>query len=165
MASKKGHVWTSNSSKRLASPFALTAQSVGFTRVQSDANIYLHFELLVIIFVYVDDLLVLGIRTSIDKIFKLLNDRFLIKRTGHLNDDGSTARFLGRVLKRVGDSIRFHMDSNYLEAEFEHYDVNTCRPVTIPGTSTVKRLVDGDEPLDAQGHKKYRSTVGKLQWL
>lgn len=26
-------------------------------------------------------------------------------------------------------------------------------------------MIDGDEPLDNQGHTKYRSTVGKLQWL
>ena len=130
--------------------------------MQSYANVYVHFELLVSIFVYVGDLMILGAKLAINKVFEMLNSRFLIKRTGNLNDDGSIARFQGRQLKRVGDAIKFYMDSTFLEDEFEHYELKRSRPVNTPGSSSSKRSVDGDEALDQEVHKRYRSTFGRL---
>ena len=145
--------------------FAAQLQSMGFTRMQSDANVYINFELVVIIFVYVDDLIVMGVKASVSKVFELLNQKFLIKRVGNLNDEGSVARFLGRRLKRIGDSIKFYMDLNFLEEDFEYYDLKRSRPVNTPGSSSIKRIIDGDEALDQKAHKRFRSTVGRLQWI
>ena len=52
--------------------------------------------------VYVDDLLILGEQP--DYIMNLLQNEFLLKETSRL-DDGQTADFLGRTIRREGDSF------------------------------------------------------------
>ena len=128
--------------------FAQVMHSLGFTRLQSDANVYIHYVKCIIGYVYVDDLLLLGHPAVIDEMIELLKKHFLIKHTGELDSDGSKARFLGRCLKRVGDSIVFYMDENYLLQEFKDCLLDRCKPASTTGTQDVKRIQDGDEALD-----------------
>ena len=38
------------------------------------------------------------------------------------------------------------------------------KPTTLPGTSGLKRIQDGDEAASSEEHAAYRKAVGKLQW-
>ena len=145
--------------------FAHVLHTLGFHRCQSDANVYIHYIKCVIIYAYVDDLLMLGTAVALDQILELIKEHFLIKYTGELDTEGSKARFLRRCLKRAGDSIILYMDENYLSEEFKDYSLEKCRPANTTGTSEVKRIQDGDEALDDIEHRRYRRSVGRLQWI
>ena len=63
---------------------------MGFTRLQSDANLYVKKEGQIYILVYVDALLMTGPHKLIKKIIALLKDKFHLKITGDLDSDSST---------------------------------------------------------------------------
>lgn len=46
-----------------------------------------------------------GKEDDIKQVFSKLRERFLLKETGRLNNDGDKTRFLGRNLERRGDTI------------------------------------------------------------
>ena len=144
---------------------AQVLRELGFTRLQSDANVYINHIKKVIIYAYVDDLLTLGTSSALDEMIILIKKYFLIKLTGQLNEEGSKSRFSGRSLKRTGDSIHVYMEENYLTSEFKEYQLEKRRPTSTTGTHDVKRIQDGDECLDELEHRKYRRSVGSLQWI
>ena len=144
--------------------FASILIALGFKRLQSDANIYVHFEYCLFLLAYVDDLLIIGPLKWVEKILAELALKLLIKATGNLDHEGAQVRFLGRRLTRRGDSIIFEMDPDYLNNEFDYHGLLNCRPANTTGSKEIKRMVDGDEPLDREEHKRYRTAVGRLQW-
>ncbi len=117
------------------------------------------------IFVYVDDLLIIGDLAKVQNTLQTLGKIFCLKDVGSLDKGGSSIVFLGRELKRVGDSIAFKMKTGYLDADFENFRLMNCRSATVPGSSTVKHMYDGDEALAVAAHRYYRQIVGRLQWL
>ena len=67
--------------------FAWVLQLVGFTRLKSDPNVYVHNTLMIILLAYVDDLLVFGIKEDIFTVIEKIQEHLLIKHTGSLNND------------------------------------------------------------------------------
>ena len=65
--------------------WASILMSIGFLRLQYDANIYMHLELVVYILAYVDDLMIIGTNIAIRQVLPLLQKHFLIKETGNLD--------------------------------------------------------------------------------
>ena len=55
--------------------------------------------------------------------------------------------------------------SQYIEALLTMYNLDKCRPATTTGNSQLKPTVEDEEPLSPEEHSKYRTAVGKLQWL
>ena len=53
-----------------------------------------------------------------------------------------------------GCAHEFYMDLNFLEDDFEYYDLKRSRPVNTPGSSSIKRIIDGDESLDQKGSQQ-----------
>ena len=139
--------------------------SIGFLRLQSDANVYMHLELIVYILAYVDDLMNIGTLLAIRQVLPLLQKHFLSKDTGNLDHEGSSVVFLGRHLTRSGDSIKFKTKGDYLMEEFTGYNLNKCQRATTPGVSSIKRPTDGMNLLTPEEHSRYRRTVGILQWI
>jgi len=138
---------------------------MGFHRLQSDANVYVWFEKCIYLLAYVDDLLIIGPLEFIKDFVIELGKRLLIKCTGNLDQEGSRVRFLGRILIRRGDSIVLEIDPDYFQPDLEHYGLSKCKPSNTPGSNELKRVANGDEPLDAQAHRRFRQAVGKLQWI
>ena len=63
---------------------------MGFRRLKSDSNVYVHGMLQVIVLAYFDDLMVFGDPSHIAQLDEQLQAKFLIKRTGELNTEGQT---------------------------------------------------------------------------
>ena len=91
--------------------------------------------------------MVIGRRENIENVLTDLKSYFLIKYTGELNSEGSSVTFLGRILKRVGDSVLFMMKDGYLDAEFEEFGLTRCKGSSTPGSKGVKRPLDGTDLL------------------
>ncbi|MCP4192560.1 MAG: hypothetical protein GY768_18250, partial [Planctomycetaceae bacterium] len=161
---KKAMYGLRSSPKDWQTHFAKIMSTLGFRRLQSDANVYVDTVRGVYILVYVDDLLVLGDVTVVQTVIGRLANEFLLKRIGALDKDGSMSTFLGRELRRMGDAIAVRMKDGYLDSEFEQYRLMNCRAATTLGSNNLKHLAGGDEALDVQEHRAYRRTVGKLQW-
>ena len=98
-------------------------KELGFRRLPSDLNVYVNSKTGVFILAYVDDLMILGPKEAVDAIFKEMNKKFLIRKTGSLDEDGAEADFLGRKLRREGDSISFRMNSKYLDQFIEYFNL------------------------------------------
>ena len=81
--------------------FAWVLNLLGFIRLKSDSNIYLHPLLCLILLAYVDDLLIFGLKENIFRVVEQIKEHLLVKHTGSLNADGDRIRFLGRWLQRV----------------------------------------------------------------
>ena len=64
--------------------FAQVRKNLGFNHLQSDANVYINHIEKVIIYAYVDDLLMIGASVALDEMLKLIETHFLIKFTGEL---------------------------------------------------------------------------------
>ena len=100
----------------------------------------------------------------VQKTIELLRTKFLLKVTGGLNEEGATATFLGRKLKRVSDGIVLYGTKDYYQSDLEFFGLTKAKPVSVPGSSALRKLFDGDEPVSAEEHSAYRRAVGKLQW-
>ncbi len=57
------------------------------------------------------------------------------------------------------------MKPGYLDEDFEYYKLPNCRVVATPGSTGIKRMIDGSEALGPAEHQHYRRSVGRLQWL
>ena len=118
--------------------FASVLRDLGFVRMQSDANVYVHHNNQVYILAYVDDLLLIGPASNVASVLVSLHEQFLLKATGSLDEDQSKAAFLGRNLVRHGDSISFHCVDNYVQHDFSHFGLSKCKPSPTPGNSSMK---------------------------
>ena len=91
--------------------------------------------LTVIILVYVDDLVVFGDILHIQRILQKPFLVFLVKETGHLNEDGANARFIGRVLQIRGDGILIYEDQEYFNQVRNEFDLIDCKETSTAATS------------------------------
>ena len=144
--------------------FAEQLQAMGFKRLKSDGNVYVHTHLQVIVLAYVDDLMVFGNKDHIFIIKTKLNSVFLIKETGNLNNEGSKVRFLGRILQRKDCGILMYEDENYYMEILKEHSMEKCKETNTPSPATSTPTADAEDLVDTDRHSLYRRTVGKLQW-
>ena len=82
---------------------------LGFTRLNSDSCVYVHFELLIILFAYVDDLMALYTQREVFlKVLTELKKHLLLKIVGELNREGQEVYFLGRIFRRTNTAPQIH---------------------------------------------------------
>ena len=131
----------------------------------TDACMFTHYGKKLYLLLYVDDLLLL-VKEAQDKewFFKELGSHVLLKHTGHLKP-GTTLKFLGRMLTHRGDNILITPIPLYMTELLQMYNLDQCKPITTTGNSQLKPTVEEEEQLSTAEHSKYRTAVGKLQWL
>ena len=146
--------------------FASTLQSLGFTRLRSDANVYVQFRFMIVILAYVDDLMLLGKHDDIKNMYEQLAKQFIMKVTGRLDNDGDEVKFLGRILRRCIDAVYFTMPDGYFDEAFNMFKLGkgSTNFAKTPGSKTEKSTAN-DDLLNAADHRLYRRFVGKLQWV
>jgi hypothetical protein len=138
---------------------------MGFRQSATDACLFINDEKKMYLLLYVDDLLLLNKTTEDMKwFFAELGKHVLLKHTGSLTA-GTTLKFLGRQLTHRGDNILVQPLAHYIEELLQMYNLDNCRPATTTGNSQLKPTVEDEEPLSPEEHSKYRTAVGKLQWL
>ena len=115
--------------------FAWVLLQVGFTRLKSDSNVYLHTAFMVVLVAYVDDLMMFGLNEKIILIVESLKEHLLIKATGNLNTEGARVRFLGRWFQRVGSSLHMYEEATYYNNILKDMGLESCRSASTPGPS------------------------------
>ena len=114
--------------------------------------------------VYVDDLLVLGDKTTVDSTFEAIQKQVLLKHIGYL-EPGKPQQFLGRNIDRCGNYCNLGLKDSYIDNMIEESGVNNCNSVNTPGIAHYKPTIEDEALLGHEQHKRYRRIVGKLQWL
>eukprot|EP00435_Cladocopium_sp_Y103_P040930 s145_g11.t1 len=127
---------------------------LGMKRCKTDANLYCH-EVCPVLRVCGDDPL-------IDEFIKKLSEEVLLKVEGHLTP-GTSATFLGRTLRRNGDSIDISISGEYVDKMLDMYGMKNCEPVQTTGSTTTK-MTEFPQPLGTAEHKLFRAAVGKLSY-
>ncbi len=171
---KPGHVWKllkalyglRSAPKHWADHFADVLKSkLGFNRSKTDSCLYWHPELKIYALVYVDDVFSVAENDDQkDRFFEELVKHVVIRQTGVLTA-GKQLKFLGRKLIHRGDHLLVKCLDGYIEELLELYGMKDCKGVGTTGTSLIKCPLNGEEPLDWEGHSLYRTAVGKLIWL
>jgi len=136
-----------------------------FKRSKTDSCFYYHTALKIYALVYVDDIfLVTENDDQKDWFFEELVKYVMIRQTGVLTA-GKTLKFLGRKLIHRGDHVLVKCLDGYITDVLALYNMEHCKGGNTTGTSLVKCPLNGDEALDWDGHRLYRTAVGKLIWL
>ena len=108
-----------HSSKLWQQHFASVMEKNNFRCMKSDPNLYVHESKKLYVLAYVDDLMFLGscadVSTLIADLQKIQKD-LLLKATGTL-DEGNSATFLGRNLKRTSTLISVGMSPATIPAD------------------------------------------------
>ena len=143
--------------------FASVMEKNNFRRMKSDPNLYVHESKKLYVLAYVDDLMFFGSCADVSTLIADLQKDLLLKVTGTL-DEGDSATFLGRNLKRTSTFISVGMSPSYIDAMLELYGLTQCRHALAPGSDALRKNFDV-EPLEPEDHKRYRRAVGQLLWL
>ena len=53
----------------------------------------------------------------------------------------------------------------YFQEDYEYWGIKSSKPTSTPGSSSLKRRLDGDEAASPMDHKQFMKTAGKLQWI
>ena len=117
---------------------AQVLQELRFKRLKSEPNVYTLPTRDCYIMVYVDDLLVLGDPTIVNKTLEAIQQRVLLKHIGYIEPQ-QPQQFLGRIIKHNGDHITVGLADSYINNVIEE----ASRTATL----------------------WHRRVVGKLQWL
>ena len=84
---------------------------MGLRRLQSEPNVYTNGNLYIM--VYVDDLMFIGQPDEVDRIFKEIQDKMLLRPTGTCTP-GRSVDFLGRRITNKGDNFEITLNDNYI---------------------------------------------------
>ena len=161
---KKAMYGLKNSPKLWQDHFASTMVELGYTRMKTDPNLYHNKTTGHYILAYVDDLLMVGPGQTNTHAAKQIQTKLLLKITGTLTES-TPLKFLGRIITYNDNSIHITMPPDYIDNMLQEHGMTTAKAATTTGTSTTKRINDGDTPLDDDEHKLFRRSTGKLLWL
>ena len=135
---------------------------LGLRRLQSEPNVYTNGNLYIM--VYVDDLMFIGQPDEVDRIFKEIQDKMLLRPTGTCTP-GKSVDFLGRRITNKGDNFEITLNDNYITDILKEANLLKATPAVTPGATTTTTTPEQEELLDKDEHAQYRRVVGKLQWL
>ena len=100
------------------------------------------------ILVYVDDLFVVGHSTACQRLFHSITSHFLVKLTGDLNSEGASVSFLGRHLRRLGESVRIRSSSHYIPGILDLFHLSNANGDVTLGTKALRAVRLDDTAFD-----------------
>ena len=103
--------------------FAEVLQDMGGRRFKSDSNLYYFSEYKCFMLVYVDDVMIVGLRAR--DLFTKMQEKVLLRETGELTP-GKSAKFLGRVLHHAGTTIFMRCTNGYIQNMLEQVRLREC---------------------------------------
>ena len=143
---------------------AQVLQELRFKRLKSEPNVYTSPTRDCYIMVHVDDLLVLGDPTIVNKTIEAIQQRVLLEHIGYIEPQ-QPQQCLGRITEHNGDHITTGLADSYINNIIEEASLKNCNPVATPGIAHYKPTAEDEALLDKEQHKRHRRAVGKLHWL
>ena len=140
-----------------------TKSKLHLKRLLSDSACYFDRARRLALLKHVDDGMIVAGEKESDKFIEELGEHFLLKPTGFLKV-GEPAKFLGRWFERVQVGFDFWVDPALLKSLLAELGLTTCAGVPTPGVKAEQRK-EGETPLYADEAVKFRTGVGKLQFI
>jgi histone deacetylase 1/2 len=134
---------------------------LGFVSSKADTSlfIYAHHGVQIFMLVYVDDIVIAGSSvTVVDRVVQTLSGTFPIKDLGPLE------YFLGIEASSTAKGLVLTQHKYALDL-LHRANMESCRSVTTPMSSTDKLSREAGHPLGPDDAFSYRSLVGGLQYL
>ena len=133
----ESNLWAKKQPKRLAKPPGRSPATLGLQRSTAEPNIFMTPTRDCYLPVCVEDLLFLGEKQVVDKLFTAIQQQLLLRPTGTLGP-GNTVSFLGRNITTNGDSYDISLSQDYVANILEENNMLNCNPAPAPGTSALK---------------------------
>lgn len=134
-----------------------TLNKLGFTQLQSDTAVFIHYTKQVIVIAYVDDMLVMGPRLKeVQKFKKDLSESY------EITDLGELKYFLGiRILRNRDQRTLTLLQDAYIKRVLETKGYHNCKPAStpLPAGSLIKAM-PYDQTANETDKRNYGSTVG-----
>ena len=131
---------------------------LGFMRSNAEAGIYMRGRLILLI--WVDDILAIGMKEDVDKITRELKEELNIKDMGELKE----GTFLGMTVRRkCGDRRIYLGQRGYINKILERFGMDKANEVSTPienGVKFNKRETD-EEKADRQ---RYQELIGSVNY-
>ena len=136
--------------------------TIGFQQIQSDNCILINNIQTVYISVYVDDILVIGAESEVNKIVENLKNKFDTKDLGEINF------LLGIKVEKLQKGL-WLSQSVYAKELLERFSMSNCKPVSTPSDANV-RLSKSQSPNTAEDREimknvPFREAIGGLNYL
>ena len=93
------------------------------------------------------------------------SDDFLFRVTGDMNSEGACVPFLGRHIRRFGDSVRIRSSTHYIIGIFDLFHLSNAQGAATLGATSLRAARVVDTALDPVEHRFHRAVVGQLQHL
>ena len=142
--------------------FACAIESIGFKSIYSDPCVYVYGsgKEYVVLSIYVDDVLLLGVDPSVVK-----NIREQLMNKFSMTNLGSASLVLGMEIEQ-GDGYIKVSQGNYVNSILRKFDFHDSNPAPTPGVGKpLQSNPDGAVYLDKSGTKRYQEIVGTLMYL
>ena len=151
--------------------------SLGFQSCITQPCVFHHPEKDLRVVTHVDDFLCGGPKENLKWLRKSLQKEFELKSEilGNGHDDVQDATFLGRSIKWRKHGIEIEGDSKHVQLLLKEWDMETCRPVSSPGTADEKTtaMVNGRDttperpadPMPPEAATRYRRAAARLNYM
>lgn len=126
----------------------------GFTRSKHDFCLYFSKEISVILLIYVDDILITGVKDNIETIVQGLKEEFEVK------DFGFPKTFLGMEIEKLENGIKIKQ-KRQINKMLEKFGMKECKGVTTPIVKGYQ--LDQSEPVTTE--VPYRQLIGALMFV
>ena len=123
---KKAMYGLRSSPKAWQDYLAEVLQKLSFVRLKSEPNVYTNATRDCYIMVYVDDLLALGDKTTVDSTFEAFQKQVLLKHIGYL--EPGKPQF-GRNIDHFGNYCNLGLKDSYIDNMFEESGMTNCNTV------------------------------------
>ena len=90
---------------------------------------------MVVLVAYADDIMVFGTSDALGTRLKAMQEHFLLKQIGSLDEDSSSLMFLGRNLLREGSAIHMTNLPGYLAEVYAQLNMTFGGATATPGGS------------------------------
>ena len=114
--------------------------------------------------VHVDDGLLGGYESHVDKTVAALKEKYKLECSPPLKNVGDQLRFLKRTLEIVPEGLRIVLDSKYVEKILQVLGISSPRARKVPSTTDLTNL-DETEKLDEMWTGRYRAALGCLLYI
>lgn len=134
--------------------FTKSLKSAGYLQSEADNCLFISKDKLSAIAIYVDDCVIIGNRTDVDRIKKVLNSNFMMKDLGPVN------KIIGIEIERTTNETKIHQ-AGYIRDLIAKFRMEDAKESETP------ILVNNNEDVSKRIHTidQYQSLVGSLIYV
>ena len=128
---------------------------------------FFHKEKNIRVVVHGDDFIIEGAECDLRWVEAILRKKFIVKKRAMLGPertDDKVADILNRFVEWKDEELWYEAGPRHVEKMLNDTELGECKESVVPGTKTTEQE-DGNEQLDVEYAKRYRSVVARGNFL